>query len=261
MNNLTGRNQTRIQEPLCQHGIYGTHQKMLLSVLNIPISITAFLGNVLIIVALKRVSSIHPPSKLLLSCLATTDLCVGLITLPVYDAYILTPEYSRSCIFLKIMTNISNGVLGGVSMFTLTAISVDRLLALFLGVRYRQVVTLKRMRVIVATFWILCIALSMLFFYSFGIAMIIAVTFMLLCITISNVCYARIYLKLHQHRVTRPQCSPRTTSWTRNSTKYSTIQKDSVHCSLGANDVNGVLSSLWCGRCCSYLYGKTYANS
>ena len=80
MNNLTGRNQTRIQEPLCQHGIYGTHQKMLLSVLNIPISITAFLGNVLIIVALKRVSSIHLPSKLLLSCLATTDLCVGLIT-------------------------------------------------------------------------------------------------------------------------------------------------------------------------------------
>ena len=90
-------------------------------------------------------------------------------------------------------------------MFTLTAISVDRLLALFLGVRYRQVVTLKRMRVIVATFWILCVALSMLFFYSFGIAMIIAVTFMLLCIIISNVCYARIYLKLHQHRVTRPE--------------------------------------------------------
>ena len=205
MNNVTGGNQTRIQEPLCQHGIYGIHQKVLFSVLNIPISITAFLGNVLIIVALKKVSSLHPPSKLLLSCLASTDLCVGLITLPVYDAYIFTPEYSRNCIFLKLMTNINNGVFGGVSMLTLTAISVDRLLALFLGVRYRPVVTLKRMRVIVATFWILCVLLSMLFFYSFGITIIIVVTFMLLCIIISNVCYARIYLKLHQHRGTRPE--------------------------------------------------------
>ena len=41
------------------------------------------------------------------------------------------------------------------SLFTLTAISVDRLLALLLGLRYRQVVTLKRIYRIVVVFWIL----------------------------------------------------------------------------------------------------------
>ena len=52
---------------------------ILLSSLNIFLSITATLGNVLILVALRNVSSVHPPTKLLLRCLAVTDLCVGLI--------------------------------------------------------------------------------------------------------------------------------------------------------------------------------------
>ena len=39
------------------------------------------------------------------------------------------------------------------SLLTLTAISVDRLLALLLGLRYRQVVTLKRTCLTVAVIW------------------------------------------------------------------------------------------------------------
>ena len=54
---------------------------------NIFLSITAFLGNTLILVALRKDSSLHPPSKLLYRCLATTDLCVGLIAQPMYPAY------------------------------------------------------------------------------------------------------------------------------------------------------------------------------
>ena len=45
-------------------------------------------------------------------------------------------------------------LLCGVSVLTLTAISVDRLLALLLGLIYRQVVTLKPTYVIAITFWI-----------------------------------------------------------------------------------------------------------
>ena len=82
MGNLTeDENNITDQEVLFTTGLR-THQKILILTLNIPLSITAFLGNVLIIVALQKVSSIHPPSKLLLACLASTDLCVGLITQP-----------------------------------------------------------------------------------------------------------------------------------------------------------------------------------
>ena len=39
------------------------------------------------LVALNKKSSLHPPSKLLYRCLATTDLLVGLITQPLYTIY------------------------------------------------------------------------------------------------------------------------------------------------------------------------------
>ena len=60
---------------------------MFLSVLNSFLFISAMLRNVLILIAFHRVSSLHPPSKLLLRILATTDLCVGLISEPVIIAY------------------------------------------------------------------------------------------------------------------------------------------------------------------------------
>ena len=46
-------------------------------------------------------------------------------------------------------------ILCGVSILTSTAISVDRLLALFLGLRYRHVVTLSRVRIAIVCFWLI----------------------------------------------------------------------------------------------------------
>nr|XP_058947100.1 uncharacterized protein LOC131775018 [Pocillopora verrucosa] len=61
----------------------GIHEHLMsLSAVNIFLSIAAVLGNTLIFVALRRESSLHPPSKLLFHNLATTDLCVGLIAEP-----------------------------------------------------------------------------------------------------------------------------------------------------------------------------------
>ena len=45
----------------------------------------------------------------------------------------------------------------GVSLLTLTAISVDRLLALLLGLRYRQVVTVKKTYIAIIAFWIVSV--------------------------------------------------------------------------------------------------------
>ena len=50
--------------------------------INIFLSITAFLSNSLILVALHKESSLHSPFKLMYRCLATTDLCVGPFTEP-----------------------------------------------------------------------------------------------------------------------------------------------------------------------------------
>ena len=65
-------------------------QLTFIAVLNAFLSITAFLGNVLVLVALRRDSSLHPPSKLLLRSLAVTDLCAGLFSEPLYVTLLVT---------------------------------------------------------------------------------------------------------------------------------------------------------------------------
>ena len=130
-----------------------------LSAINIFLSITAFLGNTLILVALHKETSLHPPSKLLYRNLAITDLCVGIIVEPLYvtNWTSIVKERWDVCYYSIRTAAFSGYTLCVVSALTLTAISVDRLLALLLGLRYRQVVTLRRTRITVISFWILSI--------------------------------------------------------------------------------------------------------
>ena len=131
-----------------------------ITALNIFLSIFATLGNALILLALRKVSAIHPPTKLLFRCLAVTDLCVGLISQPLYVYYILTSylEIGNLTIEHVFVVVFFYNVLLAVSPLTSAAISIDRLLALLLGLRYRHVVTLCRVRVVIACFWFIAVS-------------------------------------------------------------------------------------------------------
>ena len=123
------------------------------------LSIAAFLGNTLILVALHKESSLHLPSKLLYRNLAITDLCVGIIVEPLAVTYWISVVKERwdICYFADLLEGFLGYTLCAVSFFTLTVISVDRLLALLLGLRYRQVVTLKKTCSIAICLWIFSI--------------------------------------------------------------------------------------------------------
>ena len=170
-------------------------------VLNIFLSISAFLGNVLILAALRKESSLHPPSKLLLRSLATTDLCVGLISQPLFVAYLLSVlnKHWNICHSVLAVRLITNYILCGVSLYTLTAISVDRLLGLLLGLRYKQVVTVKRAYVIVITFWVGCTVVSTMYFWNLLILDWCSVIALSLCLVISIFSYTKIFLNLLHH--------------------------------------------------------------
>ena len=193
---------TIIQEIYCLPNLNERHENIIISAFNILLSITAFLENVVIIVALRKVTSLHPPSKLLFGCLASTDLCVGLITQPIYAYFLLTPAHSKQCYYSEILNKTIGAVFCGVSMLTITAISVDRLLALILGLRYRHVVTVRRTWALVAFFWLSSIAFAILSGYKYRIAMYIMCITMSLCIVTSIVCYTNIYVKLRRHKTT-----------------------------------------------------------
>ncbi len=133
--NYTGDGEQKpLEELLCSAGLTaGVHgQLTFLSVLNIFSVHYCIFGNTLILAAIRKESSLHPPSKLLLRSLATTDLCVGLISEPLFVTNLMSvvKEHWAICRYVLTARLIADHVLGGVSLLTLTAISVDRLLRL-----------------------------------------------------------------------------------------------------------------------------------
>ena len=157
--NFTGDgNQKTVEQQFCSAELTGGIHKQLIciSVLNIFLSITAFLGNTLILVALHKVTSLHPPSKVLYRSLATTDLFVGIILEPVAVTYWMSVVKERwnICRFALGAGYITGNILCFVSLLTVTSISVDRLLVLLLGLRFRQFLTLKRTYLVVASLWV-----------------------------------------------------------------------------------------------------------
>jgi len=185
----------------CLPGLIESHEKIIILSVNVPLSIIAVLGNVLIIVALQKpLSSLHPASKLLFGCLACTDLCVGLIVQPLLAIFLMSPHLSKVCYDTQIALSTLGVVFNGVSLMTLSAISVDRLLVLLLGLRYREVVTLSRVRVLVATFWLVNIAMALIMFFYVRIATSLASIVLALCTVTSTFCYTKIYIALRHHQ-------------------------------------------------------------
>ena len=135
---------------------YSTSMAILAGI-NIFLAITASLGNTLILIALHKATSIYPPTKLLFRCLAVTDLLVGLISQPLYVVTILFSEFTAWNVNVAITRAVDFffSLLPAVSILISAAISVDRLLALLLGLRYRHTVTLRRVWVVLVCFWLI----------------------------------------------------------------------------------------------------------
>ena len=203
--NFTGDGQQKTFEDLiCSRDLTpGLHaQVIFISVLNSILSVAAFLGNVMVLISLQKETSLHPPSKLLLRNLAITDLCVGLIAEPLTVIFWMSQVNKQwnICRYTVIAQFITNYILCGVSVGTLTAMSVDRLLALLLRLRYKQVVTLRRTYVIVITIWIACTVISAIRFWNRLLVLWCASIVTSLCLVISTFSYAKIFFSLRHHQ-------------------------------------------------------------
>ena len=174
---------------------------------NIILSFTASLGNVLILLTLYKVSFLHPVTKLLFACLATTDLCVGLFSQPLFVAnMILNIDLANTDLGILSQMNevvfISSNVLCGVSVLISTAISVDRLLVLLLRLKYRQVVTLKRAQVVILLCWVTAVSCGLVHVWSQTISQIFVLVIGLVSLVTSVFCHVKIYLRLQGNQAT-----------------------------------------------------------
>ena len=210
--NLTGEeNRVTFEEKFCspaalREEVYSETISIL--VLTTFLCITAFLGNTLILAALRKETSLHPPSKLMYCNLAITDLFVSIFSEPSLVAYWISVINKRwdMCAYAVFTHLITGYVLSSVSLSTMALISVDRLLALLLQLRYKQVVTLKKVRIAVVVTWVFAIvgALSFLLsplihkWWSFSTVSVYLLT--------PAYCYTNIFVRLrHRQRQIKAQ--------------------------------------------------------
>ena len=203
--NITGeKNEKTIAELYCstEFTVEVHDEVTFLSATNIFLSVTAFVENSLVLVALHKTRLLHPPSKLLYLNLAITDLCVGIIVEPLYVSYLMSVVNERwdICYYALLSSFITGYVMCSVSLLTLTTTSMDRLLALLMGLRYRQVVTLKRTRMTVAILWILSIVSTSSYFWDIRILVLWGKISVPLCLVVSGISYTKIFVTLrHNH--------------------------------------------------------------
>ena len=245
-------------------------QLTFISVLNTLMSVTVFLGNALILIALHKESSLHPLSKLLLCSLSATDLCVGLITEPLFVIYSMSiaNEHWNMYRYASTLCFTTASMFCLVSMLTLSAMSVDRLLALLLGLRYKQVVTLKRAYVIVIAIWVVCTVSSAIQFWNRVITLWCFSILTSLSLVISIFSYTKIFLTLRHHQsqvqdhfqhpnqanqlnIARYKKAVSTAVW---------LQLTLVACYLPTNMVT-VLTSYTSGVSSSLCYASIYATT
>ena len=136
-------------------------------VLNFVLSLITCVGNFFILFAIRKTQDLHSPSFILLGCLTASDLLVGLICQPFFAAFKvaeLVENFSAYCT-LRMFQSTSGWITSGVSFLTLAAVSIDRLLALTLHLRYNTMVTVRRAFQVICFLWIFSITVVMLRFW------------------------------------------------------------------------------------------------
>lgn len=183
---------------------------LVLSVLNLTFSVVATLGNLLVIRALRKSSSISTTLKNLFLSLAVSDLAVALIPqlmLGVTIAVMLHMEASEKhnidafCPEILIIYRFFVMFLASSSFLTVTAIAIDRFLAISLHLRYQELVTPKRIIIALMCLW-LSSAIAAFIFISENNRIVVAVI-ELYGLFVTTVVYIHIFrvARYHQNQI------------------------------------------------------------
>ena len=174
-----------------------------ISVLNGLLSLTAIVGNLAMIFALKKASSIPSSPRILLQCLALTDLTVGVLGHPLYIAVVTRIRQNYACenIHEVLMVFFMLGAcLTAASFITVTFIGFDRFLSINLHLRYNELVTPMRVVFAVSSAWIVSMGTMFIcvFFY-FQVGEIFALVFGYGGVVLLSIVYAKVFSVARHH--------------------------------------------------------------
>ena len=171
-------------------------------VFNSILSCTAIMFNIVTIHAMRKTSSLPNTLKTLLLSLAVSDVGVGLVGQPFYCSLLIkwSLQNNPDCNTYKAYYIIAY-LFSAASFSGVLAVSVDRFLAIYLHLRYQELVTQKRVIAVVISIWMLCLFLPFLMFsvpldiYSLfnGIYGFIGLLF-------TSMIYIMLYLTVRRHK-------------------------------------------------------------
>jgi len=128
---------------------------MCIIALNALIALVAIVSNFIIIFTIARTASLRSPSNFLVLSLATTDFITGIIVQPMFylNRYLEVKDGRHICAIYAFSAVVS-WLVASLSFNLLTVITADRFLAIKLQLRYKHIVTKKRVAVAVVLFFL-----------------------------------------------------------------------------------------------------------
>ena len=183
-----------------------------LCVSHIAFSLVTSLGNILLIRALFKASSIPANEKKLFLSLAFSDLGVGLVSQLmagiIYAVILKTAskeDYNLTSLCPTVI-NLSSYLLFflcAASLLTLSTIALDRLLAVSLHLRYQELVTSKRVTIVLISIWLTSCITAVIYIFLPKSNEMVAAVILLVGYVLTTVPYVRIYkvVKYHQNQI------------------------------------------------------------
>ena len=163
---------------------------------------SAIMLNILTIYAVRKTTSLPKTLRTLLLSLAVSDIGVGFIVQPFYTSFLVKwlqlndPKCSTYKAFVVIGLTFSQA-----SFLSVVAVSVDRFLAVHLHLRYQELVTHKRVVVVVIATWVL--SASNFLFTFLNLQKVYQLIFSIMVVTgliLTTIVYTRIYFIARRHK-------------------------------------------------------------
>ena len=174
------------------------------------LSFTAVIFNTVAILALRRTLSLSKNFKILLLNLAVADAGVGLIAQPLNLAFLIADIENHNLKYRWEINKIyqsTNNLLCVASFLGVTAVAADRFLAVYLHLRYEELVTNKLVASTVTAVWTVSIIIALIRVWKQNIAFAIIATFFIICLIVIALFYSKLHLvvKYHTEQITAQQ--------------------------------------------------------
>ena len=171
-------------------------------VFNIFLTYTAFMLNIVTIYAINKTSKLPKTLKTLLQSLACSDVAVGLFSQPLYTFFLINwlRLHNLGCNTAQVRTILSRLFLTA-SFLSVVAVSVDRFLAVHLHLRYQELVTHRRVVIVVIGIWVYSVFVSLVILWGLlstrDLIRSLSAAFGFI---ITPVVYIRIYQTVRRHK-------------------------------------------------------------